>query len=343
MRAVAAPRRSPIPGSVRTTSAVVAAAACSVGLRRWWEHRLSRRTAGAGPGIRTDDGVLLHVAGDGPTDGALMIVFAHGFAARSEVFEPQRASLSERVRVVTFDQRGHGRSGWGGHRGATIDRLGRDLGGIIDQWGPGSVIVVGHSLGGMAVMALADQRPELFGSKIVGVALLSTSAGELASSLPRPAAWFPEAPHLARAMLWLLWLVAPLVDRLAPLRRRWGRQLLRRQLFGSSPVPPPVVSKMQQMWTDTPRSVTAAFYPAMLAHDRIDAVRALDGVPTLVLAGSDDRTIPYRHSERLAAEAGHRTELVVLSGAGHMVNLTHPTAVNEALHRLVDAVLNDPT
>ena len=87
------------------------------------------------------------------------------------------------------------------HHTADIDRLGRDLGEIIDRLCTGPVIVVGHSLGGMAVMALADQRPELFGSKILGVALLSTSAGELASSLPRPAARLLQTPHFARAML----------------------------------------------------------------------------------------------------------------------------------------------
>ena len=44
----------------------------------------------------------------------------------------------------------------------------------------GPVVLVGHSMGGMTIMALAAARPELFGDRIVGVALMSTSSGNLA-------------------------------------------------------------------------------------------------------------------------------------------------------------------
>ena len=41
-------------------------------------------------------------------------------------------------------------------------------------------MLVGHSMGGMTIMALADQQPELFGDRVIGVALVSTSPGRLA-------------------------------------------------------------------------------------------------------------------------------------------------------------------
>ena len=40
-------------------------------------------------------------------------------------------------------------------------------------------MLVGHSMGGMTIMALAEQRPELFAERVAGVALISTSAGEV--------------------------------------------------------------------------------------------------------------------------------------------------------------------
>ena len=43
----------------------------------------------------------------------------------------------------------------------------------------GPVVLVGHSMGGMTIVALAEQHPELFGDRIVGVALISTTAGGL--------------------------------------------------------------------------------------------------------------------------------------------------------------------
>ena len=49
----------------------------------------------------------------------------------------------------------------------------------------------GHSMGGMTVIALAEQRPELFGDRIAGVALVGTSSGGLDAvtyGLPAPVA-----------------------------------------------------------------------------------------------------------------------------------------------------------
>ena len=60
------------------------------------------------------------------------------------------------------------------------EQLGRDLYGILQEFAPtGPVILIGHSMGGMSIMALAEQHPDLFGDRVIGVGLLSTSAGGL--------------------------------------------------------------------------------------------------------------------------------------------------------------------
>src|SRR4051794_41502228 len=133
--------------------------------------------------VRTDDGVDLHVEVDENPEAGLTVVLAHGFTARLAEWELQRAALRDRARLVLFDQRGHGRSGWTRLTAATIDRTGRDLGEVLDATTPeGPVVLAGHSMGGMSVMALARQRPELFGTRVVGVFLLATSAGGLVES-----------------------------------------------------------------------------------------------------------------------------------------------------------------
>src|SRR5512135_2304835 len=130
--------------------------------------------------VLTEDGVPLHVELDGDPRAAFTVVLVHGFTARLGEFDRQRAALRDRARLVLYDHRGHGRSGWGDVRHATIDQLGRDLSRVLDAVVPdGPVVLIGHSLGGMTVMALAEQRPELFGPRVVGVALLATSAGRL--------------------------------------------------------------------------------------------------------------------------------------------------------------------
>jgi len=92
----------------------------------------------------------------------------------------RKALRGGRYRVVTWDQRGHGRSGTGPPASATIDQLGSDLSAVIDTVAPdGPLVLIGHSMGGMTVMALADRRPELFRERVLGVGLVSTSAGGL--------------------------------------------------------------------------------------------------------------------------------------------------------------------
>ncbi|MEJ7702384.1 MAG: alpha/beta fold hydrolase [Geodermatophilaceae bacterium] len=91
-------------------------------------------------------------------------------------------SADPSLRLLLYDQRGHGASGWGDPERATIDQIADDLARVIDERVPtGRIALVGHSMGGMAIMGLAERRPELFGPRVVGVALLSTSTGNLAS------------------------------------------------------------------------------------------------------------------------------------------------------------------
>ena len=144
----------------------------------------------------------------GRTDAPLTVVFVHGYALSLRAFYYQRAALVERfgdrIRLVFYDQRSHGRSGPSVPGGATIEQLGRDLFTVLDAVVPtGPIVLVGHSMGGMSVLSLAQQYPELFASveaprrrrhraqeppRVTGVALLATSSGQMAQvSLGLPA------------------------------------------------------------------------------------------------------------------------------------------------------------
>src|SRR4051812_48519564 len=165
--------------------------------------------------LRTEDGVDLHVEVEENPDSPLTVVLAHGFTARLAEWQLQREALRPRARLVLFDQRGHGRSGWTDLTKATIDRTGRDLGEVLDATTPeGPVVLAGHSMGGMSVMALARQRPELFGSRVVGVFLLATSAGGLVESgLVGGAVKLVRRLGLLSLYLWVLQLLAPFIER----------------------------------------------------------------------------------------------------------------------------------
>jgi pimeloyl-ACP methyl ester carboxylesterase len=241
---------------------------------------------------------------------------------------------------VLFDQRGHGRSSWTDLTKATIDRTGRDLGEVLDATTPeGPVVLAGHSMGGMSVMALARQRPELFGGRVVGVFLLATSAGGLVESgLLGWAVKLVRRLGLLSLYLRLLQALAPTIERHRRRGTRSGRWFTRRYLFGRRDADPAQVRMVQNLLEETPFPVNAAFYATFLDHDETASLDVLARVPVTVVAASDDRLTPAAHGRRMAERLGPDAELVVVPGAGHSVNLTRTAEVDRAFLALLDRV-----
>ncbi len=323
--------------AARASGVLVVLVAAVAPLLRLLTARARRRGRTGGPGaqvVRADDGTALHVEVDGDPHAPLTVVLVHGFTARLAEFDPQRAALRSRVRarVVLYDQRGHGRSGWGKTTNATFEQLGRDLATVLDATTPrGPVVLVGHSMGGMTVLSLARQRPELFGKRVTGVFLLATSAGELTSH-GVAGLWLRLLTRTRLLSLYLRWLrlVAPVVERARVRGSAAGRLFVRHYLFGRDDADPELVHEVQQMVEETSLTITTAFYAAFVAHDARDTLPVLRRVPVTVLVGTDDRLTPLEHSRRLV-EVVDNADLVVVPGAGHTVNVTRPDVVNEAM------------
>ena len=294
--------------------------------------------------VETDDGVPLHVEVDGDQNSPLTVVFSHGFTARLAEWELQRATVRDRARLVLWDQRGHGRSGWTRLTAATIDRTGRDLGQVLDATTPdGPVVLVGHSMGGMSVMALARQRPELFGTRVVGVFLLATSAGGLVETgIFGLAIKVIRRLRLLTLYLRLLQLIAPLLERFRRRGTALGRWLTRRLLFGADDADLANVRLVQDLLEETPYPVAMAFYATFLDHDETAALEVLRRVPVTVVTATHDRLTPAAHGRRLAQQIGETAELIVVPGAGHSVNLTRSEVVDRALLDLLDRVQDRP-
>ncbi|NYJ07445.1 alpha/beta fold hydrolase [Petropleomorpha daqingensis] len=290
--------------------------------------------------VRTDDGVDLHVEVDENDDADVTVLLAHGFTARLAEWELQREALRPRARLVLFDQRGHGRSSWTDLTKATIDRTGRDLGAVLDATTPESpVVLAGHSMGGMSVMALARQRPELFGTRVVGVFLLATSAGGLVEKgLLGRSVKVVRLLGLLPLYLRLLQALAPTVERHRRRGTRFGRWFTRRYLFGRDDADPQHVRMVQELLEETPYTVNAAFYATFLDHDETAALDVLARVPVTIVAGSHDRLTPAAHARAMARRLGPDAELVVVPGAGHSVNLTRAAVVDQAFLGLLDRV-----
>ncbi|WP_242454645.1 alpha/beta fold hydrolase [Bailinhaonella thermotolerans] len=286
--------------------------------------------------VTTSDGVGLHVEVDGPEDAPVTVVFCHGYTLNLDSWHYQRRELRKEHRLVFWDQRCHGHSDRCSREDCTVDRLGDDLYEVIQAVAPGPVVLVGHSMGGMTIMALADRHPEVFEERVRGVALIATSAGKLAEITLGLPAMFAKLVH--KALPPTVRALGRRPDLVEP-SRRLGNDVaflaLRHLAFGDSKnISPTVVDFAETMIRSTPIDVIADFYPALMSHDKLSALPVLERIPVTVLVGGEDWLTPPDHSKAIA-DSLPRSQLIEVAGASHLVQLEQPGVVNDALRDLV--------
>jgi pimeloyl-ACP methyl ester carboxylesterase len=305
--------------------------------------------------VPTPDGAQLHAVVDGSDDAPVTLVLAHGWTLAQAAWDDVVELLAPRIadgelRLIRYDQRGHGRSTW---RSPThpryaaevgelsIDQLGADLGEVLDHLAPaGPVVLGGHSMGGMTIMCLAAARPELFGDRIRGVALVSTSAGDLAPAgrtlaeklqLKLAPGMVTVAIGGARAL--------ERVRQLLPPSHPRHQKMVRELLYGADATDRMVVAGAEIMHASTVRAF-AAFYPALGDHDKRAELDALRAVRVEILVGDSDKLTPQRHSRQLA-EALPDADLHLAERTGHMLPQERPQLVSDALGRLIVAAVGN--
>lgn len=296
--------------------------------------------------VRTDDGVDLHVEIDAPRTASRgrrhlagrtpTVVMAHGFALTMQSWVLQRrALLDQGLRVVTYDQRGHGRSSTPDLSTCTVARLGLDLAAVIEATCPtGPVVLIGHSMGGMSVMSFAGQHPEVVRDRVLAVALVSTSPGG------HEVTEFGLGPLVGRVVGSLGPGVLTRLSRHAGpigVLRKMGKGVqdlaVARWAF-DSPVSPALVDLVAEMIFQTSFDVMAAFLPDIDGLDLVPSLQALTGVELLVINGAGDLITPPSHSEDIVRHVPG-AEHVVVEDAGHILMLEHPDLVTEQLLALI--------
>jgi len=356
-------RALPSPGVVGQTVAVVAGLAAltaggvAAGLeleKRLVSKGLRRRVPGeegeeqpffslrsGGPVVTTPDGVSLHVEVDDFARGTaddLTIVMVHGYALSLDCWHFQRAHFRDQARIVLYDQRSHGRSERSDPDLCRVPQLSRDLAQIMDEVvGDGPVVLFGHSMGAMTIMHLAEDHPEWFGDRIVGVALIATSSGGLDNHSIVKGIPGPAFARLAPSLLSLVNRVPTLVERGRRAGSDVGFVVTKRMAFGRDDVPASYVEFMSAMLGDTPMSVIADYYPGFAEVDEGAALAALSGVECAVIGGTEDRITPVVHTERII-ELLPGAESLVIPGSGHMGIIEHHDEVNAVLDDLVRRV-----
>lgn len=272
--------------------------------------------------VTATDGITLHVEVDEAERKTPTVVFVHGWVETIDVWHYQRLALRGSVRMVFADLRSHGLSGRSFHDSSSIPHLADDLLAVLREVVPrGPVVLVGHSMGGMAIMELAAAEPQLFGRRIKGVVLVSTSSGRLMRSSPA-----------LRYLVPMLRVASPVLD--------WGRafnsySIVRRWGLGPN-AQERHVDMTNEMILKAPTHVLMDFYPNFVSLDLSSGLETLGKARTVVMGGTADMITPVKHSRRLAGAIPGAT-LVTVEDAGHMV----PFEDHEKVTEVIEDVLED--
>ncbi|HET8594616.1 MAG TPA: alpha/beta hydrolase [Intrasporangium sp.] len=358
-------RRNPLIGVGAALAGVAAGVAAGVVADRATKHRAAmfaldtRDTYDVVPDeervVLTDDGVTLHVEIDEPEPEAAQaaargltasgradelptIVLTHGYCLSLRCWMFQRRALKAAgYRVVSWDHRGHGKSGRGDRKSYVIERLARDLQEVIEQVAPtGDLVLVGHSMGGMTIMALGELDPQLVQDRVVGVAFVSTSPGGITLA---------NGGRSATIGRLLLERLGPAV--LTPLSERpdlwsWVRrssatleEFLVDQNSFASPVAASLVRFTADILLGTPLDVINDYLATFDGFDVRPALKHFRGVHVLVFNGKDDVLTPPQHSDLIVAGIPG-AEHVLVNDAGHVIMLEHPDLLDAQLTQLIE-------
>ena len=244
----------------------------------------------------------LHHRFDGPDD-APVVVLSNSLGMALEMWDDQMPALTDRFRVLRYDQRGHGLTPAAPGPYAIAD-LARDALALLDELGLERVIWCGCSLGGMTGLWLAINAPE----RLDRLALCCTTA-----HLPPRDVWTERAATVREHGM------EPMVEGAL---ERWFTPAL-----GAGR--PEVLEAARRMLLAVEPEGYAGCCEAIGDHDLRDSLRRIEA-PTLIIAGADDPATPPDQARVM--EAGiDGARLVVLDDARHLANIERPDEVNREL------------
>jgi 3-oxoadipate enol-lactonase len=240
---------------------------------------------------------LTDSGGDGP-----VVVFSHGLLMNHTMFAPQVAALRDTYRVVTWDERGHGEAE---HEGTwTYWDSADDVIAILDHLGVQTAVLAGMSQGGFLSLRAALRYPD----RVSALILLDTQAG------PEDPALIPLYEGMTKA-----WAAdGPSQDTLD---------------FAATAILGPGSDEQpwKDLWAAMPNHRSPqVMHPLIEREDVTDRLAEIT-VPALVVHGDADASIPVDKAQELVAGLKGAQPLVLVPGAGHAANLTHPAPVNAAI------------
>lgn len=268
------------------------------------------------PTVQTNDvETYYECRGDGPP-----VVFAHGAIVDHSQWDPQAAALADEYTTITYDVRGHGRTGGSDRDAYSVDLFADDLRALCDALGVERPVVCGLSLGGCIAQVYAARHPD----RLAGLVLADT---------------FTPAP-LSRGERFQRWMLV----RLVPLVRLVGYEWVERVMVAVQERFSSGVSgdyeNVERIRAEGPTMATGEFAKVVRAigdFENTDLDLSTVEVPSLVLYGEHEAAFIRLHVSRLAATLAD-VSVREVPGGGHASNLDNPEFVTDALREFLSGV-----
>ena len=233
------------------------------------------------------------------------VIFSHGFLMDHEMFAPQVEALSDEFRCITWDERGFGQTA--ATAAFTYYDSAADCLALLDHLGLDHAVLAGMSQGGFLSMRAALTAPE----RVKALVLIDTQAGvedpaNLAGYRAMQDEWIANGPgHVQDAIAGII--------------------------LGGGVDPAPWFAK----WAKLPVEGFELAFRCLVERDDITDRLPEITSPAIIFHGDADQAIAMDRAEQLRDGLANCEELVVVRGAAHAGNLSHPDQVNEPLRQFL--------
>lgn len=281
--------------------------------------------------VQARDGIRLSVCDWRPEQAEATVVFLHGWCLSDMSWSRQKARLrrhfGDRVRLISVDHRGHGRSEAAPVHTCRIEQLADDLAVILTALEVrGPVTLVGHSMGAMVALEYLARPVEQRPVDPDGLVLVATAAGKLAQrglgrmlKTPATAALVAALAHTPEHLLRVM--AGPVFGAVG----RW---------CGCDPAERATVAALAaSALTTTPLTTVIGFLPSLRDWDRTEVLEGIQA-RTVVVSGGADLLTPVAHARELVAAIPGASHVHVAE-AGHMVPQQAAAAVDAAIRTVM--------